>query len=607
MKLRLKSLIVFIIFLTQASSAFAHSLWATGDNYVGQLSLGGLTYYVRNPQIVAGKVTAVSAGSIHSMYIKSDNTLWASGFNASGQLGDGTNINRSYAVLVAKDVASVACGAQHSLYIKNDGTLWGTGSNESGELGLGSTKSITIAEKISNDVIAVAANEKFSLFLKKDGSLWGMGSNADYQLASANPNGNKRLTPILIASNVTAMAAGVQHSIFLKNDGILMGSGSGFYGQLGGSSSSVQPIQIDNNVSKIAAGAESTLYVKSDGSMWLTGRLGNLTNLRKVTQIDTNVAAIAAGVDHILYSKKDDSVWSMGGNMWGQLGNGGSTETSSPVKLPITGAVQLAAGFKSSYFTIKEPRLSNLSVRTSLVANQIVIVGFNMDGGAKNVLLRAAGPSLAPFGLSNLMNDPKLDLYDAQIKTATNDNWGGSNALISAFQSVGAFGFTSQNSLDAALVTSIQGGRTMQVSGPTAGTVILEGYDLGSGDSVRFTNLSARNKVGTGADILIAGFTLTGSGVSNLLIRAVGPTLSAFGVTGVLADPKLEVYSGTTLIASNDNWVSDSYYATMGFSLFNNSKDAVAPVWLPAGGYTVQVSGVNGGVGEALIEIYEIR
>lgn len=608
MKLKLASLFGFIIFSTQASSAFAYSLWATGDNYVGQLSMGGLTYYVRTPQVVAGKVTAVSAGSTHSMFIKSDNTLWASGFNASGQLGDGTNINRSYAVLVAKDVASVACGAQHSLYIKNDGTLWGTGSNEYGELGLGSTKTITIAEKISNDVIAVSAGARFSLFLKKDGSLWGMGSNSDYQLTGKNPDSNKRLTPILIASNVAAMAAGGSaHSVFLKKDGILMGMGSGFYGQLGSSYSSVQPIQIDSNVSAVSAGAESTLYVKSDGSLWLTGRLGNLTDHRKVTQIDTNVTAIAAGYDHILYSKKDDSVWSMGTNMWGQLGNDGSTEISSPVKLPITGAVQLAAGFRSSYFIIKEPRLFSLAVRTTLAADQIVIVGFTMTGGPKNVLLRAAGPSLAAFGLGNAMLNPKLDIYDGPVKVAQNDNWGGSTALLSAFQSVGAFGFSSASSQDAAVVTSIEGSRTMHVSGPTGGIVLVEGYDLGEGDTARFAGLSARNNVGTGANILIAGFTLKGSGVANLLIRAIGPTLQAFGIENFLQDPKLEIYSGGALIASNDNWVRDPAYSAIGFSLFNNSKDSVAPVWLPAGAYTAHVSGVNGSVGDCIIEVLEIR
>jgi hypothetical protein len=244
-----------------------------------------------------------------------------------------------------------------------------------------------------------------------------------------------------------------------------------------------------------------------------------------------------------------------------------------------------------------------------LDANQIVIVGFTMSGGAKNVLLRAAGPTLSAFGVPDVMADPKLELFSGSTKVTTNDNWGGSTTLSSAFQLVGAFAYSSTASLDAALVTSIDGGRTVQVSGPTAGTVLVEGYDAGSGDTQRFTNLSARNKVGTGSNILIAGFTLTGSGTRNLLIRAVGPKLIDFGVTGVLTDPKLEIYSGSTKVTENDNWASSlaATFSSVGaFGLTAGSKDSAITVSLPAGGYTVQVSGADGGVGEAIVEIYEL-
>jgi len=255
------------------------------------------------------------------------------------------------------------------------------------------------------------------------------------------------------------------------------------------------------------------------------------------------------------------------------------------------------------------PRLSNLSVRTALTANQIVIVGFTMSGGSKRVLLRAVGPTLAAFGVPDVMANPMLDLYAGATKVDSNDNWGGSAALSAAFQSVGAFSYAASTSLDAALITTIEGGRTLQVSGPAAGTVLVEGYDAGTGDTPRFTNLSARNKVGTGANILIAGFTLDGEGARNLLIRAVGPKLSEFGVTGVLTDPKLEIYSGSTKIAENDNWsvtLAATSASVGAFALTAGSKDAAITVSLPAGGYTVQVSGADGGVGEAIVEIYEL-
>jgi hypothetical protein len=207
------------------------------------------------------------------------------------------------------------------------------------------------------------------------------------------------------------------------------------------------------------------------------------------------------------------------------------------------------------------------------------------------------------------MADPNLDLYTGSIKTSSNDNWGGVPLLTAAFKSVGAFAYSSTASLDAALVTSIDGGRTVQVYGPSAGAVLVEGYDAGSGDAQRFTNLSARNKVGTGSNILIAGFTLSGSGTRNLLIRAVGPKLSDFGVSAVLLDPKIEIYDGATKIAENDNWASalaPTFSSVGAFGLTAGSKDAAITVSLPAGGYTVQVSGADGGVGEAIVEIYEL-
>ena len=125
-------------------------------------------------------------------------------------------------------------------------------------------------------------------------------------------------------------------------------------------------------------------------------------------------------------------------------------------------------------------------------------------------------------------------------------------------------------------------------------------------------NVSARNQVGTGDNILIAGFAISGSGTKALLIRAVGPGLSAFGVPGILADPKLEIFNNIgTKVAENDNWSSDlaaTFTSVGAFALPSGSKDAALVTSLDAGkSYTVQVKGADSGTGEALIEIYELR
>lgn len=263
-------------------------------------------------------------------------------------------------------------------------------------------------------------------------------------------------------------------------------------------------------------------------------------------------------------------------------------------------------------------RLSNLAVRTTLSANQVLTVGFTMSGGGKDVLLRAAGPSLSAFGVEGTMADPKLTLFNDSTQVATNNDWGdtiaNTNTVTAANTAVGAFAFQSTTSLDAALVVSVEGGRSVRVSGPSGGNVIVEAYDTLATNTPRLTNLSALNFVGRGGDVLIAGFTVAGTGTKNLLIRAVGPTLGAdpFKISGTLADPKLEIFTAAQVpvkIAENDTYASAlvPVFASVGaFAFVPGGKDAALIVSLPPGGYTVTVSGADGGTGTAIVEVYEL-
>jgi len=271
-------------------------------------------------------------------------------------------------------------------------------------------------------------------------------------------------------------------------------------------------------------------------------------------------------------------------------------------------------------------RLSGLSVRTTLAVRQTVTVGFTMTGTqTKPVLVRAVGPSLAPFNIADRMADPSLVLFNAAnppVRIAENDDWFGSSTIANTAAALGSFALASPASLDAALIRDISGGHTVQVSGSsfaanaaaTAGTVIVEVYDAGSGNTPRLTSLSALNRVGTGGNILIAGFTLSGTGEKRLLIRGVGPSLAAppFNLTGALADPKLEVFTATAapeLIGTNDTYNASlaPVFASVGsFALVSGSRDAAFIVSLPPGGYTVQVSGADGGTGLAIVEVYEL-
>ena len=186
-----------------------------------------------------------------------------------GQLGNGTHnqTNRPQQIL-ASNVTAVAAGDNHSLFRKSDSSLWGMGDNSSDQLGLGSiTSTNRPGESVTSNVVAIAAGDAFSLFLKNDGSLWAMGENFGGQLGNGTTGGSI-LPTMIVASNVTAVAGGGAFSLFLKNDGSLWDMGSG-----GIPTPTNQPIQIvASGVIAIAAGsAGSTLFSKGDGSLWAMG------------------------------------------------------------------------------------------------------------------------------------------------------------------------------------------------------------------------------------------------------------------------------------------------------------------------------------------------
>jgi len=254
--------------------------------------------------------------------------------------------------------------------------------------------------------------------------------------------------------------------------------------------------------------------------------------------------------------------------------------------------------------------LTNLSVRTTLESRQVLTVGFTAQGGSKGLLVRAAGPGLRALGVEDAMPDPSLAVFRDANRVDGNDNWGGGAALVNAFSAAGAFPFASSSSADAALLVSADGGRTVQVSGPAGGNVLVEVYDIAPASPARLTNLSALNRVGTGGDILIAGITISGTGRLPLLVRAVGPSLAALGVTDTLRDPRLVVLdSSGAKVAENDTYdpgLGSTFTSVGAFPLVAGSRDAALVVSLPAGGYTIQVSGADGGTGNAIIEVYEV-
>ena len=251
------------------------SLWAMGYNYDGQLGDG--TYNTTNlpEQIVASGVTAIAAGGFHSLLLKSDGSLWAMGNNYFGQLGDGTTDSGNYYTnlpeqIVASGVTAIAGGGFHSLLLKSDDSLWAMGDNEYGQLGDGTYNIINLPERIAaSNVTAIAAGGDHNLFLKSDGSLWAMGDNEYGQLGDGTYNTTNQPEQI-VASNVTAIAAGSDHSLFLKSDGSLWAMGYNQFGVLGDGTYNYST----NLPEQIVAGSpgynQISIQLLSDGSVRLS-------------------------------------------------------------------------------------------------------------------------------------------------------------------------------------------------------------------------------------------------------------------------------------------------------------------------------------------------
>lgn len=290
-----------------------------------------------------------------------------------------------------------------------------------------------------------------------------------------------------------------------------------------------------------------------------------------------------------------------------------SCEVSNAAGAVMTAAAPVRIG------TAAEGRLANLSVRGAAGEGaRTLIVGFVVNGPAGSqsapVLLRGAGPALALFGVPGVLRDPRITLYVDGTAVLANDDWGGDARVVAAANAVGAFTFE-PSSKDAALYLPglAPAAYTLSVGGGAgaAGVVLAEAYALPSAANARWSNLSVRASVGSGAELLIAGLVVEGPAPRTVLVRAVGPSLAAFGVTGTLVNPRLALFEGPRLRYENDDRSDDVALASLerragAFALPAGTRDAALVATLRPGAYTLQVAGVAETTGVALVEVYEV-
>ena len=273
---------------------------------------------------------------------------------------------------------------------------------------------------------------------------------------------------------------------------------------------------------------------------------------------------------------------------------------------------------------IAAQRLGNISTRARVDSGaNIAIAGFVILGqDSKPVLIRAIGPTLASFGVTGALAAPKLDLFRSGTSAAiaTNTGWttaGNTAAIVAATAQAGGFALGA-NSADSVIFTTLPPGNyTAQVSAASGapGVALIEVYDLSAAaPGQKLFNISTRATAGAGDNTLIAGISVNGSVPKRVLIRAVGPGLVQFGLTGVLAQPQLQLINNGTVVAQNTG-ISTSPDASAiiaasaqvgAFPLPAGSADSALLVSLAPGNYSATVTGTGGATGIAIIEVYEV-
>ena len=235
-----------------------------------------------------------------------------------------------------------------------------------------------------------------------------------------------------------------------------------------------------------------------------------------------------------------------------------------------------------------------------------MIGGFIVTGDAdKNVLIRALGPSLAGVGVPKVLRNPEVELYDSSgTLLEQNTDW---TTLPPGTVPVE---LQPTDPLEAVISASLPPGSYTAVlrgEGGTTGIALCELYDLSpTVSSVR--NISTRGEVGLGSDVMIGGFIIGGTAPTQVIVRAIGPSLLAAGVTGELADPVLELHdSDGSLIFRNDNWRDAQEQQIIDTTIPPlDDKESAIVATLPPGAYTAIVGGANDSTGVALVEVYAL-
>ncbi len=350
--------------ITSYAMTSSGTVMGWGDNSLDELgALGGGSTAAAIPGI--SSATQIAAGSLHLLGIQTNGEGFALGLNLYGQLGSGSTTsaaNPQPLPGVGAAQPMTAGGRYHSLVLRDDGTVWASGENNDGQLGNGTTKNSSTFVEVPGlgGIQKIAAGYYRSLAIDSNGWVWAWGQG-DLGDGATDSTSTPQVVPGL--SGATQVASGVNQSLVLLSGGTVEAWGANTYGEDGNGTTTAQtsPVAVSglSGVTQIAAGAYHSLALKSNGTVWAwgdnsNGQLGNNSTTNSSTPVQvqglSNVTAIAAGQYFSLALESNGTVWAWGANSSGQLGDGNTTDSHVPVQVTgVSGISQISAGLITSY------------------------------------------------------------------------------------------------------------------------------------------------------------------------------------------------------------------------------------------------------------------
>ena len=468
-----------------------------------------------------------------------------------------------------------------------------------------------------------------------------------------------RLTPAGVFTALYNFTGGADGSL---PNSLVQGADGNFYGStLCGPESPANTFTGLGKIFKITpAGAMTTLYSFTGGidggnpGKVIQGSDGNFYGITTYPSIAQVFKVTPAGARNTIFRFEGNNgsgpsrlIASTDGNVYGTTQNGGIPQAGSifginPAGLVTTyifdgagtggcpsqlfegeehnlyGAAAMGGAFNNGTIfrlNMAPPRnLLNISTRLQvLTGDRVLIGGFIITGtDPKRVIIRGIGPSLS--GVGGTLQDPMLELHQGSATLALNDDWRANQVEIEPT------GLAPTNDLESAIVATLTPGAytaILQGKNNGAGVGIVEVYDLNQAVNSKLANISTRGFVETGNNVMIGGLIVSGGiggGNARVIVRAVGPSLSAAGIQGVLPNPNLELYDASgTMVASNDNWKlrpdggsQQGEIEATGLPPTNDLESALVQNLGP-GNYTTIVRGTNSTTGIAIVEAYTLQ